>query len=177
MDNILFSYEGWITQNIIHHLLNTLNCQLSVECTETNISRNASIIAIEQLQNILHYSKGRIEIAPNQFKSFGSFRVTQSDYSLTMTSINVIDKTTIEKIDERISHVNQLSPKEQRAYMRTLMRTAEHKHDKGAGLGFLTMAKKSVQPLTYSFDTQNDLTYFKLSTTLQLKETNDEFKN
>jgi hypothetical protein len=110
-------------------------------------------ISVEMLQNILFYAYGSRENGDSKQEADGTFKViydSQND-TYTMISENIITSKQKEKILERVDGLDKLDEKEIRKLIREKMRSRDKQHEKGAGLGFLVMARKSIEPLGIKF--------------------------
>jgi hypothetical protein len=111
-------------------------------------------ISVEMLQNILFYSYGNRENSEKKHEADGTFKVLYDSCNdtYTMISENIITTEQKEKIQQRVEGLDELNEKEIRRKIREKMRNRESQHEKGAGLGFLLMAKKAIEPLKVQFN-------------------------
>lgn len=72
-------------------------------------------------------------------------------------SSNIINHDQKERIASRIEHINSLDTAGIKAYYKELRKSGKYQHEKGAGLGFSELAKRSKQALIYSFETIDDV--------------------
>lgn len=122
-------------------------------------------ITIEMLQNILNYSYDSSKVENNKMEANGYFGVcysTQKD-NYNLKSCNLIEKVQEEIIINKIDSIKNLDDKELRKLAREKMRSKEDNHDKGAGLGFIMMQRKSTQPIAIEFvPFKDEIVQFKL---------------
>ena len=109
-------------------------------------------ILTEQMQNIMSYAKGSIEESENTYKSEGHVWIgfdgtKQKYYVVTQNKMDIEDATPLR---EKLDKVNGLNEKELKTYYKELRRTGSKTHMRGAGLGFLEMAKRSSESLEYN---------------------------
>jgi hypothetical protein len=166
MDNngAIFSFSGVISQELLVSIVNSVKKELEKTGTENKIINAIFTIAIEQMQNLMSYAKDRNEYARNKFASGGicviGFDNEKNKYFVA--SSNKVVPEDMEKIQTKIDTVNELSYDEQRKLIRKMLRSGETKHDRGAGIGFIEMARRGSEALEYKFVKFKDEDYFEL---------------
>ncbi len=151
-DGIIFSYSGTISQSILASIGETIEKEFINSDVDVNTIHNIFAIFTEQMHNVMSYSKERIHKGNNQFESPG---ITVVGYDSVkqkyfVNSANIMDHEDEEKLIKKIEQINMLDKTELRQYYRELRRNGREKHSRGAGLGFLEMAKKSSEHLEYN---------------------------
>ena len=110
-------------------------------------------LLVEILQNILNYSYGNVDLPNNKKEANGAFVLsydTQNDKYI-LQSCNLIEKTQEQIIKDKFSSIKDLDDKALRKLSREKMRSQVDKHEKGAGLGFIMMQRKSSEPIETEF--------------------------
>jgi hypothetical protein len=109
---------------------------------------------IEMLQNVLNYSYDSAEIEAKKMEANGTFSIKYDSKNDTyfLQSCNLIDGKKEDVIQKKIANLKTLDEKELRKLAREKMRTKKDLHDKGAGLGLISIAKKSSKPMEYTFE-------------------------
>ena len=74
-------------------------------------------------------------------------------------SRNLVDETGKEKITEILENIVGMDKKELRVFYRERRKSGKGKHEKGAGIGFIEIARKC-ERLTYSFDEAKEGQYY-----------------
>ncbi|MDF1874523.1 hypothetical protein JHD48_02115 [Sulfurimonas sp. SAG-AH-194-I05] len=165
-EGIVFSFSGMISQALTSFMVETAKKQLEERGEDGKITRNIFLIAIEQLQNIMSYSKGRDTSNANKYVSpgvmvIGIDRDKDKFYVLSSNEIVLEDKA---KVIKKIDEINALEKDQLRKFLREKLRSAEDKHDRGAGVGFIEMAKRSSEKLEYNFEEIDGKLYFHILT-------------
>jgi len=166
-DKILFSYNGVISQIFVKGIKNLINGTLITHNNniEATILRKLFEISVEQLQNIMSYSKNNIQKDQTTYESEGLCILgycTQND-KYFITTLNHIEKEDKDKLEQKLTKVNDMDSKEQRKYLRELLRSGVDSHSRGAGVGFLEIARRSSEKLKYSFEETIDGLFFELT--------------
>lgn len=163
-DGIIFSFGGLVSQNILVSIVQTIQEELSLLGVSNNTINAIFIIAIEQMQNIMSYSRDKHIIKDKKHSSAGicviGFDKLKNKYFVASSNKIGIDNK--EKVSSKIDRINSLTKVEQRKYLRDLLRTGQDSHERGAGVGFIEMAKRSSEPLEYKFITFEETDYFEI---------------
>jgi len=158
VDNlVIMNFNGIITQNSIVDLARTVEATLIDYNEDETKIRNIFEIIIEVMRNILSYSYDSVDLGNNTFQSNGHILISLENKSseYTINSGNLIDKNQKETISTLINEVNALNADELKELYKERRRNRRRNHDRGAGLGFIDIAKKSKKKLEYTFS-END---------------------
>ena len=174
-DGIVFlAYDGFLTQALIVAMTEALEKE-SDELNKTT-STNILTIFIELTQNMMNYSKSQKALhVSNDSKGMilvGHDKEHNQYYVMSRNLINHVDK---EHIEKNLDIVSALSPEELRKYYREMRKLGHAKHEKGAGIGFIEIARKC-EKMIYSFKKIDDVYSFTLKAILK-KEKNAKLNN
>lgn len=161
-EGIIFSFSGMISQSLTEFMIETAAKQFEADGHNKMMIKSVFLISIEMLQNVMSYSKQKLIKEGNRYTSPGILIVgfdekAQKYYVTTSNEIGQEDK---KKVSTKIDFINSLDQKEQRKLLREKLKTAEDKHDRGAGVGFIEIAKRSSEKLQYDFETIDGKIYF-----------------
>jgi len=163
-EGVIFSFSGTISQAILSSIGETIESDLDSFAVDTNTVMKVFAIFTEQMQNIMSYSKERREHKGNHLSSPGLCVVgIDANNKYYVSSANMMDIHDEEKVSKKIDHINTLDKDGLKAYYKELRRSGKGVHNRGAGLGFLEMAKKSSQPLEYHITKiDNERSFFEI---------------
>lgn len=152
---ILFCYSGPIAQTSIEGVGNTLRRNLEAEDAGNTTTLSVFSIFIEQVQNILNYSaeKLRKEEADENELRVGVVVIgheQNGDYFIYCG--NKIYNQDIPKLKNNIENIRSLNKDELKVLYKERRKMETEPGSKGAGLGLIEMARRSSEPLTYSFE-------------------------
>jgi len=161
-EGVVFSFSGMISQTLTSFMLETAKTQLEDSGEDTKMIRNMFLIAIEQLQNVMSYAKEKDIHQGNKYTSPGVLVIGYSDElkKYYVNSSNEIFFEDKEKVTKKLEEINSMEKEDLRKFLREKLRSAEDKHDRGAGVGFIEMAKRSSEKLEYNFEEINGKHYF-----------------
>ena len=120
--------------------------------------QNVFELLVEVMQNILNNSYGSSILENNKKEAYGvltiSYRSDTDTYILQ--SCNLITQEQENAIRKKLKELEGLDSKALRKLTREKMRSKEDNHDKGAGLGFIMMARKCIAPIEIGFSPYRD---------------------
>ena len=149
-EGIIFSFSGTVSQPILSSIGETIESELDSVQIDANTVMKVFAVFTEQMQNIMSYSKERRVHRDNTLSSPGLCIVgLDKNGKYYVNSANIMDVKDESKVSAKIDHINSLDKEGLKAYYKELRRSGKGSHNRGAGLGFLEMAKKSSEPLEY----------------------------
>jgi len=152
-DGVIYEFNKTINENSIIHTAKSIEDILINNNAKASKIKNVYEILIEIMQNILNYSYGNIDLSDNRKEATGSISLSyksEKDVYLLQTC-NLVDADQKEEIKDRLYKVRDLDDKQLRKLARQKMRSREDNHEKGAGLGFITIARKCSEPIFVEF--------------------------
>ena len=165
-EGIIFSFSGEVSQSILAGIAENLENKMEMLEVKTSTTQNIFSIFIEQMQNVMKYSPPEDEKVghfSNMSISVIGFDNNRDKYYVS--SGNVIDERDKDKVINKINTLNEMDRKELKDYYKELRRSGKNKHEKGAGLGFIEMAKKSTEPIEFIIDDIDDkFSFFTIKT-------------
>ncbi|HUW36640.1 MAG TPA: SiaB family protein kinase [Rhodocyclaceae bacterium] len=150
---VLFYYTGSFSQSIVAAIGDTLRQRLEDVSASNGARRKVFSSFIEMAQNILHYSAE----APNDgdarpFKQ-GALAVGREGEKFFVVCGNPVRAEDVPRLQEKLEPLRRMSLDEIKSAYRAQLRNDERAADaisKGAGLGFLTVARDATEPIEYS---------------------------
>ncbi len=140
---VFLSYGGMLSQDLISNMTEALEKETEKNNVSLSASTNIFTIFVELSQNMMNYSKSRAEnneqFDPKGLVLVGYNKEDNSYYVLSRNVLDVIDKETIVPKLEEIKTMDRDAIKKR---YRELRRSGLDKHNKGAGIGFLEIAKR-----------------------------------
>ncbi len=163
-EGIIFSFAGLVSQDILIGIVKTIKSELLSSGAKPNTVDAVFIIAIEQMQNIMSYASNKKIMENKKYSSSGicviGFDKSKDKYFVA--SSNQINEKDKEKVLTKIQKINRLTKQEQRKYLRELLRSGSDSHERGAGVGFIEMAKRSTEPLHCDFKSLDNIEYVEI---------------
>jgi len=151
---VLFYYTGYMSQNVIGAMGDTLRHRLEAQGTKGAITRKVFSTFVEMAQNILNYSADADRAHDNRQYSQGGVAIGQIGESFYIICGNHIDRAYQDRVRSKLEAIRAMSPEEIKQACKQQLRnenTDEDELSKGAGLGFLTVARDASQPIEFCF--------------------------
>jgi len=152
-DHIIYEFAGKINKLMMVDAANDIEKLLLEKCFDKDKVKNVFELFIETAQNIVNYSYRDTLSADNAESTFCNFSLYYftNDDTYVLESCNLIDEDEQEVIESKLEVIKDLDQKALRKLVRKKSRSAEDKHERGAGLGYIVMARKSSAPIEVKF--------------------------
>jgi hypothetical protein len=168
-NDIILIYEGDFTQEITKMVLSMTERKFDAEGIDAGLKKKVFNVMVESLQNICkhQYSVENPDYVPSIFMIGHN---NKDEFSIVCG--NVIDNNSIPPLQARIDQINTLDKEGLKLLYKQVRLASTISEVGGAGLGFIDMARKSENKLSYLFDRINDrISFFTLLTTVSKKGT------
>ena len=160
-EDILFlNYGGVFTQTLVVALSDILEKELEDDKLDMTTFSKLIIIFVEISQNIMKYS---------DTSEKGLIAVVNLQDSFKIIGANVITNKQKEIIQSRLEEIKSLNKEELRKKYKEIRKSGRHTHEKGGGIGFYEIAKKS-DDIEYEFIEEDGKIWFILKAIVKKKE-------
>ncbi len=167
-EGIILSYNGPINQDIIEGLSSVVKEKLKFENLSMTTTMKIFSVFIEQVQNILFYS-----VNPNGSSNSSEDKTLKNGVTIIGKTIdnhffilsgNEVAEHQKVRLESKLEKINGLDKDALQKLYKEARKVESAEFSKGAGLGFLEMARKSSKPIEYSFrKIENDCFFFSLN--------------
>jgi hypothetical protein len=157
--NVIFYYVGYFSQNIITAMSEAVRLRLQYAGAAGSIRRRLFSCFVEMAQNISHYSTDALtppEQDENELRHGSVCVGVDEEGRYFLLCANPIAVDVAENLRERLETLRTMTLDEIKASYRESLRSETPEDSKGAGLGFLTMARDASEPLEFDFQTTGD---------------------
>jgi len=157
---VFLSYGGLLTQSIIVGMTEALEHESTSKDISMKISHNILTIFIELSQNMMTYAN-KMTALDSHFEHKGLIIVgyDEENQSYYILSRNVLKNEDKEKIAPKLESILPLDKDELKKLYRELRKSGQDKHDKGAGIGFIEIARRC-DGVEYNFNKKDDGTHY-----------------
>ena len=167
--DIVFSYSGLISQNILVQLASVAkNDILRLESSKNSKVNRIYEVIVEMLHNVLSYSNSRYEREPGVYESKGAILIAKDkdrdDFSISC--VNSIDQYQKERVKTKLDTINSLDKTQRKEFFKGQLSKSADTMQRGAGLGFFEMSRRSKKSLDYEFFNIDGSEYFALTVTV-----------
>jgi len=163
---IIFCYSGYITEPVLTGIGEALKQKLYLEEADKTTMRNIFAIFVEQMQNVIRYSAEceppDAEDSENELR-YGILNIGTEDGKFFVTCGNKILQKDVERLSGRLGDLQEMSPEDLKALYKKKLRSPTEETSKGAGVGFIEIARRSSEIIDFGFlDIDEDHAFFAL---------------
>ena len=105
---------------------------------DSEITKRVFGIFVEQAQNVIRYSKERIATGGT-----GTVAISRAEDGFLVEAINPMDEQNVVDLRQNLAELKVMDSKELRRAYKQRLRDGPPEGSKGAGLGFIEMARKA----------------------------------
>lgn len=153
--HVIFYYVGYFSQNIVAAMAEAVRLQLEVAGVPGPTRRKLFSSFVEMAQNIIHYSADALT-PPHQDDGelrHGAVCIRREDDGrFLLLCANPVEPTMGEQIQARLEALRSMTLEDIKKACRESLRGDTPEGSKGAGMGFLTLARDASEPLEFDFD-------------------------
>lgn len=171
-NNVNIIYSGPIWADGVEGLGYTLKKRLEFDDLPLSASQSVFSVFIEQMNNMLMYSREKESFQQKEEKTIdiskGTFVLGVCDKTYFLQTGNFMKEKNVDFIKNKIDYLNTLNKIELRKYYKEQIKSANTNPDsRGAGLGFIEIARRASSPIEYSFTPLEDgCVFFSLFVTI-----------
>ncbi|WP_434775985.1 SiaB family protein kinase [Pseudomonas oryzihabitans] len=150
---VIFYHHGYFSHGIVAAMAEVVKLQLEFEGISGATRRKLFSSFIELSQNVLHYSADALppDTLADAKLGQGSVCITRQDGNYQMLCANPIVSDKVQALRARLEPLCSMSIEQIKQAYRESLRAETPTDSKGAGLGFLTMARDASAPLEFAF--------------------------
>jgi hypothetical protein len=162
-NHVIVAYEGNFSPNITQTVLSLAEKNLDRKVAMNHIKRKAFHIAVECLQNISSHSHSD-DKSPNSI-----FIIGHDEGSFFISSGNMIKSEKVDDLQRKLDQINSLDADGLKQLHMQAIKESLHRQDtSNAGLGLISIARKSGKKLEYQFlDLDKENSFFSFQATFE----------
>ncbi len=164
---VMLCFSGYLSQELMTGIGETLRNKLKQE-EDSNVVLKVFAIFVEHAQNIIRYSAEQL-VSKNEDQTLGGgiLVIGKEEGHYYVSCGNSIQNNKIPDLNEQLTKLQKMSKEELKQYYKEQRRKETPQDSKGAGLGFIELARKSEKPFEFSFDFINEqFSFFSIKTLL-----------
>lgn len=159
---VVLYFKGPVTQEVVEGLGSMIRRKVDFEIANRTRAAMAFAVLVEQLQNVLRYAADAVDMATGRMAS-GELIIRLDPDGLCLSCGNLIHKALAARIRERLDALAGTDRETLKALYKSCRQQGPDDQSRGAGLGFLEMARRSVRPMRYQIQSiSDDLAWFAL---------------
>lgn len=156
--NVIFYHMGYFSHHIVAAMAEVVKLQLEISGVSGPTRRKLFSSFIELSQNIIHYSSDSLQTTVAQESALrqGAVCISKEGEHHLMLCANPIASKDVDRLRENLEPLRNMSLEEIKHAYKVTLRAETPESSKGAGLGFLTMARDASAPLEFAFHPRAD---------------------
>ncbi|MBF0471681.1 MAG: hypothetical protein HQL48_09945, partial [Gammaproteobacteria bacterium] len=157
--------SGYMTEEVLYSIGDVLKKRMEISNLEKKQARNIFHIFVEQFQNVIRYSaEVEGEEAEDKILRYGLMTIGENrDDGYFIACSNRIEKGDVSRLQSNLQSLQQMDEKTMRKYYKDTLRGETPDGSKGAGVGFIDIARHS-QKFEFDFtDDSDESSYFSLT--------------
>lgn len=173
-NDVILSFKGAITSELLTSVLQIMESKMEDYDEAPKTRKKVFNVLVECLQNLYHHIDDfEIEGSKEEIsqKKSAIFMISRHKGHYHVITGNYVLNENIPKLKERIEYINSLDKEELKAYYKSILNNGEMSAKGGGGLGFIDIAKKSGQKLSFDFMELDD-TYGFFTLIVKIVQTN-----
>ena len=169
---VIFCYSGYVTEPVLSGIGGALKQKLKLEDADTNTMRNVFAIFVEQMQNIIRYSaewedsaklEGEGTAADRTEIRYGVLAIGMEHAKFFVSCGNKVHRSDVERLRTRLGDLQAMDKQSIKDLYKAKLRGPTEETSKGAGLGFIEIARRSTEIIDFAFmDLDDEYSFFAL---------------
>ncbi|MBL7964695.1 MAG: SiaB family protein kinase [Flavobacteriales bacterium] len=151
---VMLSFKGDLSAELVSAILDLVERKLSAIEPDVKNRRKVFNVVMECLQNLYHHN-ARIAVEEGvkqrREEPQGVVMIAQQSNGYSVLTGNYMAGGEVERLRQRIEHVNALGPDELRELYKSTLAKGEYSPHGGGGLGLIDIARRSGTKLEYGF--------------------------
>src|SRR5581483_67115 len=156
---VIFAYSGYVTEPVLSGVGEALKQKLAIDDADTKTLRSVFAVFVEQMQNIIRYSaeRARANLPPAADQRalmelrYGILTIGKEGDDYVVCAGNLVERPDVERLRARLSRIRDMSKDELKALYKEQLRAEPEAGSKGAGLGFMEIARRASKPIEFDF--------------------------
>ncbi len=153
-EGIIFTFCGPISHDIVEGVGVTLKSQLAESAIKQTTAMKVFAVFIEQVQNVINYSQERTDFDSDM--GMGIIVIGEHKQKHFIVGGNKIKTSKVPILEKNLTELVAMDKDELKAFYKQKRKKNDGDDSKGAGIGFIEMARKASQPLEFSFEKIDD---------------------
>lgn len=153
-EGVILCYSGIVTEGVLLSVANSLKDKLAIEKADKNTSRTLFSIFVEQVQNVIRYSVERTE-GDVQDRSldlaYGLVTVGKAQGRYFVCCGNLVEKKDVERLETDLCRIRAMDKEGLKTLYKQVLKGEIPEHSKGAGVGFIDIARKCSGDFEFDF--------------------------
>ena len=162
-NHVMFAYSGYMTEEVRLAFGQILKQKLNQEDASTTTIRSVFAVFVEQMQNVIRYSTekmAQVQSPSAEELRYGIIAIFKQAEDYALLSGNLVHSSDVGRISERLAEIQKMDRNQLKTLYKEKLREGPDEHSKGAGIGFIEIARRANKPIEFDFVEVADKTSF-----------------
>ena len=156
-DDVLIAYKGSVSSELISNVLEVVESRMDDYSEASKTRKKVYNVLVESLQNLYHHIDALPpELQKDYDEKFGILVVSRVESKYKISTGNFIETEKVDQLMSRLEKINSMSPDELKDMYKFILNHQRLSQKGGGGLGLVDIARKTGNPLEYSFHTYDE---------------------
>ncbi len=162
-NGITFCYSGFMTEDLLLGIGNTIKKKMEISEMDKKKSKSVFSVFVEQMQNVIRYSAERETHSDSTELSYGILTVGEADGKAFVTCGNIVRAADTPRLKNGLDKIKGLDKEGLKALWKETLKGDTPEGSKGAGVGFIDIARRAEGGIEYDFvEVDQDRFFFTL---------------
>lgn len=170
-DGIILYFNGPVSQGVVESIAELMRSKMRAEEAGMGSVQRVFAVLVEQMQNIVRYSSERHVDSGDLQGEMAHGQVVvgrERDGRFFVACGNKVQATHCDELTEHINILRAMNKDELKAYYKARRKSPDAHTHKGAGLGFVEMARKASRPMDFDIiPLDNNTSFFSMKVVTQ----------
>lgn len=151
-EGVILYFNGPISQHLVEGIAELVRTKMRAEDAGVGAVQRMFAVLVEQMQNIVRYSADRYADSDEHIGEMAHGQVVvgrDADGHFFVACGNTVGTADCSELAKQIERLRAMNKEELKAYYKECRKKPDCFTDKGAGLGFVEMARKASRPLDF----------------------------
>lgn len=159
-NGIIFCYSGYVTEGTLMGIGDAIKKKMILDETDARTSKIIFSVFVEQVQNMIRYSAEKDEKQAAQEVSqevrSGILTVGREEKGIFVSCGNKVKAADVPRLEALLTQVQNMDQKELKKAWKDGLRAGPPEGSKGAGIGFIDIARKAKGGIRFDFTPLDD---------------------
>ncbi|MBF0420398.1 MAG: hypothetical protein HQL78_09565 [Magnetococcales bacterium] len=154
----LFCYSGYVNEGVLSGIGQAIKQKLSMEKIDARTIRDVFSVFVEQVQNVIRYAaEAQPDASPStNVLSYGTLTVGRDAENFFVSCSNRMARGDVTRLQQQLSMIRELDRESLNKLYKQILKGEVPTGSKGAGVGFVHIARNASKPIEFSFIEIND---------------------
>jgi len=150
-NGISYCYSGCMTEEILLGIGNAIKNHMQARETDSRTSRSVFAVFVEQVQNVIRYSTEKIVAGGSLEMPFGILAVGDLGGAIFVSCGNLVPAADVARLRANLEKIQGLDKAGLKALHKDVLRGETPEGSKGAGVGFIDIARHATRGIEFDF--------------------------